>query len=112
MKAWIVGRKEEFYSTVVFAETRGKARALALHTDCCEDSDFCDIEVRRYKKADGCYKEGKKEMDWWDDKDRTFLVKECGFRCEYVEEWVCDKCPAKEYCELYQDYIEVQNEVT
>lgn len=106
MKAWIVGKKEEFGSTVVFAETRGKARALALHTDCCEDADFCDIEVRRLPKADKLYKEGKKEMDWYDDKDRIFLVKECGFTCEYVELYHCDVCPAKEYCDTYLDYIE------
>ena len=112
MKAWLVKDKNEFRATVVFAETRGKARAIAMHTDACEDVDFCDIEVRREPQIDKYYKEGKVEMDWWDDKDRTFLVKECGFRCEHVEEWVCDKCPAKEYCEPYQDYKEEQNEVT
>lgn len=30
MKAWLVRKKDEFCATVVFAETRGKARALAL----------------------------------------------------------------------------------
>lgn len=29
MKAWLVREKDEFCATVVFAETRGKARALA-----------------------------------------------------------------------------------
>lgn len=28
MKAWLVREKDEFGTTVVFAETRGKARAL------------------------------------------------------------------------------------
>lgn len=31
MKAWIVREKDEFCATVVFAETRGKARAMATH---------------------------------------------------------------------------------
>ena len=44
MKAWLVREKDEFCATVVFAETRGKARSTALATDCCEDSCFCDIE--------------------------------------------------------------------
>ena len=52
MKAWLVKDKDEYYATVVFAETRGKARALAMHTDACEDVDFCDIEVRRKPQID------------------------------------------------------------
>ena len=47
MKAWLVREKDEFCAEVVFAETRGKARSLALSTDCCEDANFTDIEVRR-----------------------------------------------------------------
>lgn len=112
MKAWIVNVKDEFCSTVVFAETRGKAKSIALHTDCCEDADFCDIEIRRLPHIDKYYKEGKTELDWLDKKDRIILVKECGFRCEYIEEYWCEWCSAKEYCEPYQDYIEEQNEVT
>lgn len=44
MKAWLVSEKDEFRATVVFAETRGKARALARATNACEDVDFCDIK--------------------------------------------------------------------
>lgn len=33
MKAWLVREKDEFSATVVFAETRGKARALARATE-------------------------------------------------------------------------------
>lgn len=47
MKAWLVREKDEFCATVVFADTRGKARAMALNTECCEDADFCSIEVHR-----------------------------------------------------------------
>ncbi len=57
MKAWIVNAKYETASAVVFAETRGKAKALALCTSSCEDAiaeccescpakDFCDEAVQ------------------------------------------------------------------
>lgn len=105
MKAWIVREKDEFCCTVVFAESRGKARAAALSTDCCEDVYFTDIEVRRFPIADSQYK-GRLEMDWNDPKDRLFLVKEAGFQCEYVEPYCCEVCSAKDYCYLYQDSLE------
>lgn len=111
MKAWIVREKDEFFCTVVFAETSGKARAAALATDCCESADFTDIEVRRFPKADSQYK-GRAEMDWNDSKDRLFLVKEAGFRCEYVEADCCELCSAKEYCEEYQEQLEYFKEDT
>ncbi len=105
MKAWLVRVRDENWCTVVFAESRGKARAAALSTDCCEDADFTDIEARRLPIADSQYN-GRTEMDWDDPKDRLFLVKEAGFYCEYVEPYNCEKCSAKEYCDLYQDSLE------
>ena len=105
MKAWLVRVKDEFYATVVFAETRGKARSLALETDCCEDARFCDIEASRMPQADKYYKEGKKELDWKNQADRIALVKECGFFCDYDYE-DCAVCHAKEYCDRYQDWLQ------
>ena len=114
MKAWLVREKDEFGATVVFAETRGKVRALARRNDACEDVDFCDIEVRRKPQLDKYYSEGKREMDWYDDKDRIALVKECSFYCEYIDIGVCEDCPAKEYCDGYEaekEYMEdIENE--
>lgn len=104
MKAWFVSEKDADCATVVFAETRGKARALAMHTDACEDAQFTDIEVYRRPHMDKYYREGKTEMDWENPKDRIALVKECGFRCEYVEPFWCDTCSAKQYCSLYEEY--------
>lgn len=106
MKAWLVREKDEFGATVVFAETRGKARALAMRTDACEDVDFCNIEVQRVSQMDKYYVEGKKEMDWYDSRDRIALVKDCGFECD-ANYWDCEDCvdcPAKEYCGRYEDY--------
>lgn len=105
MKAWLVKDKDEFCATVVFAETRGKARALAMSTECCEDVRFTAIEVKRKPQMDKYYTEGKMEMDWLNSKDRIALVKECGFICDRdcwnIED--CDQCPAKEYCDMYND---------
>lgn len=99
MKAWIVNEKYEAASAVVFAETRGKAKSAALNTDCCEDANFCDIEVSRAPEMDKYYAEGKTEMDWLDPKDRIALVKECGFHCEDPIAERCEFCPAKEFCD-------------
>ena len=106
MKAWLVREKDEFLSAVVFAETRGKARALARCTDACEDSNFLDIEVRRLPQIDKYYKDGKIEMDWYNPHDRIILVKECGFQCESIEYADCEDCSAREFCDLYNDYVE------
>ena len=101
MKAWLVREKDEFCATVVFAETRGKARALALYTEYCEGADFCDIEVNRKPQMDKYYTPGKKEMDWDIAKDRIALVKDCGFICDPdIREWEdCETCPAKLFCD-------------
>ena len=101
MKAWLVGEKGEPCATVVFAETRGKARALALYTECCEGADFCDIEANRQPQMDKYYTPGKTEMDWDIAKDRIALVKDCGFICDpdYWEWEDCETCPAKLFCD-------------
>lgn len=95
MKAWLVREKDEFCATVVFAETRGKARALALYTETCEYADFINIEVRRMKEADKYYKPGKTELCWFNAEDRIAMVKDCGFTCDAdahcAEE--CADCP-------------------
>ena len=105
MKAWLVREKDEFGAAVVFAETRGKARAMAAHTECCEDVSFCDIEVYRRPALDKYYVAGKWGMDWCNFEDRVALVKDGGFVCdrEYWEPEDCERCPATEYCDMYQD---------
>lgn len=105
MKAWLVKERDELYSDVVFAETRGKARSLALSTDCCEYANFIDIEVRRIPQLDKYYSEGKWHFDWYKPEDRIALVKEGGFYCDEdafsLEE--CAVCPAKQYCSKYTE---------
>ena len=94
-----VNEKYETASAVVFAETRGKAKALALCTSSCEDAKFLDIEVSRVPEMDKYYAEGKTEMDWSDPKDRVALVKECGFCCRHPIAEDCKDCSAKEFCD-------------
>lgn len=108
MKAWLVQDKWDCYgSEIVFAETRGKARSLALSTDCCSETKFLDVDVRRQPRADKYYKEGKWHLDWEDPKDRIILVKECGFVCdyEYLEWEDCETCSANNYCDRYKDHL-------
>lgn len=113
MKAWFVRKKDEFCATVVFAETRGKARALAMHTDACEDADFCDIEVHRKPNMDKYYQKGKREMDWYKADDRIALVKDAGFRCDtdYLDREDCDYCPARNHCDVFQDRAQIGGDV-
>ena len=107
MKAWLVREKGEFGATVVFAETRGKAKSYALRTEDFEAADYCELEVSRVKKMDKYYVEGKKRMDWLDSEDRIVLVKDAGFVCDdtYWEREDCNDCPAKEYCDKYQECL-------
>ena len=107
MNAWLVKEKDEFCATVVFAETRGKARALAAHTETCEDTDFCDILVYRRPALDKYYVPGKKEMDWFKADDRIALVKDGGFSCcpDYWEPEDCKTCSAAEYCDVAKERV-------
>lgn len=106
-KAWLVREKDAFAAAVVFAETRGKAKSLAMHTEACEDVNFCDIEAYRKPQLDKYYEDGKKEMDWVNAKDRIALVKDGGFVCDPdCWEWEdCENCPANRYCDKYQDKL-------
>lgn len=113
MKAWLVREKGEFGATVVFAETRGKAKSYALKTEDFQHADYCELETSRVKQMDRYYVEGKKKMDWLDSKDRIVLVKDCGFVCDYdyfgLED--CEMCPAKEYCDRYKEYLTEKGDV-
>ena len=84
------------YSTVVFAETPGKARALAKDTDTFEGAEFTDISVHRVPEMDGNYR-GCSEMDWYNDDDRRVLVG-LGWRCWEPESWECEGCCARDIC--------------
>lgn len=92
MKAWVVRDEYEEYATVVFAETRNKARLEAMRTDTCEDMEYLQIKPRRFREADSQYR-GLREMDWQDSFDRKFLVG-YGWSCVEPDYEKCASCYA------------------
>lgn len=106
MKAWFVFPKDDYYYDTVFAETRGKARAKARYCDGFENCEFVDIGVRRLPQADKLYK-GQFGLDWYNDEDRLFLIKECGWSCgyEYFDSSECEYCSGRDFCSQYKEYL-------
>ena len=106
MKAWTAQNDWTGIGVVVFAETRGQARALLLHSDEFEGFDYIEIPVRRASLFDECYR-GEWQMDWYDANDRIALCK-AGWSCIddafYPED--CMVCPARDYCDKWEDYQE------
>lgn len=102
MKAWRAYDVESCgsYSTVVFAETASKAKAVAMSSDCFEDALYTDIRVNRLKEMDSHYR-GNNEMEWYNDEDRKALV-HIGWSCEEPS-WECDTCIAKDECRWTED---------
>lgn len=103
MKAYIIQDLRGYtdYSTVVFAETSGKAKAIAICTNAFEDYEFTEISARRIPKLDKYYR-GQKEMDWFDPNDRVALVREANLYCSYEFDRAdlgCESCPANQWCE-------------
>ena len=88
------------YATIVFAESRGKAKAIAITTDSFNDYDYTEISARRVPTLDKYYR-GECEMDWYDSGDRIAMVKDAGFSCapDCWEPEDCDKCPARQWCD-------------
>jgi len=104
MKAWFVSDSYCEYSTVVFAETRNKAKVAAMATDCCEDMEYTEVRPLRFKAADTMYR-GLIEMDWDNVNDRLFLV-DHGWSCvepDLIEE--CEDCFAHDRCDKYKDFV-------
>ena len=104
MKAYIVDTNYSDYSTVVFAEDRGKAKAIAMYTDALEGADYIDIRARRCPALDKYYF-GRTEMDWCEPTDRIALVKEVGWFCsdETFDSEECPTCPARKWCDRRED---------
>lgn len=106
MKAWYAWNEYTGYATVVFAETRGQAKSVAMYTDTFDgDWDFTEIRVYRRPKLDAEYR-GRDEMDWDNDADRLALIKH-GFSChdDVFDTWYCERCAGKDICDKYQDYL-------
>ena len=97
MKAYKAWDEKEYDSgsTIVFAENIREAKKIAMSTDACSEAEFIDIRVKRFKEYDVLYK-GKSEIDWEDEETRVVLVRDFGWYC--LEEYMCEKCAAQQYC--------------
>lgn len=88
-------------STIVFAENIKEAKRIAVETDTCEEANFIDIRVKRFKEADYLYK-GSREVNWYDKETRIALVRDFGWAC-YDTSWECESCEARQYCSWFEE---------
>lgn len=111
MKAWICTAETTEFSMVIFAETRGQAKTIAMSSDYLAESSYIDVRARRFAEADGEYR-GRQEMDWYASKeDRRFLVSH-GWRCnpEMWEPEDCEGCGCADFCAYAKEYKEAEND--
>ena len=105
MKAYLIREVNGIYdyATVVFAETRNKAKMIGMNAGPFWGIglDYIDIEAKRIPKLDKYYR-GLNEMDWDNNEDRIAMVKDGNFSCSYeFEPDDCETCPAKQWCDRY-----------
>lgn len=116
MKAYIVSDKTGYseMATVVFAESRNAAKSAAMYTDTCGDLTYMEIRATREPALDQFYKEGKKEMDWFNMEDRAALVRYAHFECSSetdIDLLECKNCPGHEWCGRYElEHEELEEE--
>ena len=102
MKAWILSSDEspEIYSSLVWAESRGKAKAQANHEgpyayQCdLEVENFISIEAIRAKSLDDCEDLSEKEIC-------LRLIKDYGWNF-YVGNEIYDEDNIKEFEKLFE----------
>ena len=111
MKAWKVDTNDcDYGATIVFAETSGKAKAVAFAM--CSQFDglnFTELRARRYKDLDQYYKGEAYPDAWNDDELKLVLVRDHAWFCIDGIDNYCDDCIAKEYC-LQWEGIEEEEE--
>ena len=105
MKAWKVSDNNGDYGTeIVFAETRGKARAACLHDDTFEDCEWTELRVTRFKEYDEYY-DGRLKVDFWlDEEHRIRLVRDFGWSCIDPYDDCCEECTAKQWCDYWEGH--------
>ena len=106
MKAYSVTDRngDSGFSIIVFAETAGKAKAYGARHDDFDSFDFTEIRVNRCKALDKFY-DGRLEMDWMEDSDRTAMVRYANYECSFEvlhPECETGECPAKAWCGRYE----------
>lgn len=102
VKAYICTDKRScMYYTVVFAETRGKAKSVAQTTECLHNTPFIYVVAKRIPQLDDAYR-FYPVMNWKSGHDRVRLVRDAGFVCDAARE-ECNKCSAFEWCTRGKD---------
>ena len=108
IRAFVCQEEEEWNSVVVFAESAGKARYIAICSyELGDDLRFQDVRVYRAPSLDKCYR-GLNMMNWNDPQDRIAMVRDAGFQCSEADPVSCEICAARAYCDTYKDRMEEQ----
>ena len=109
MKAWCVEDINEEHATIVFAKTRNKAKYLETQYDKgLQDYRYNEVRATRVPQADKYAGDKPYVLDFDIDEDRLIMVRDAGFRCSEPEYEDCEKCVAKDYCEVYEDFLETR----
>lgn len=113
MKAWQIEEPYEGYATIVFADTRNKAKYLAIQYDeALQECGYAEVRAIRRPELDKYAGDSPHTMDFSSDEDRLIMVREAGFRCLEPDYDDCEKCVAKDYCGEYKDYSENREDDT
>lgn len=90
---------------IVFADTPGKARAVAFHSEFGDNEyNFIDIEVRREKEADKYWKLAIGNI--LDFSSHAKIYRSLGWYCEGNSTACCDKCGLYEYGTLPESIVD------
>lgn len=112
MKAWLVEDVNEEHVAIVFAETRNKAKYLVTQYDDegLQDYRYNEVRATRMPQLDKYAGNKPYVMDFEISEDRLIMVRDAGFSCLEPEYEDCEKCVAKDYCEVYECYLETRKE--
>ena len=111
IKAWRVEEPYEGSVAVVFAETRNKAKNLAVQYDeGLQDYGYAGVRAIRMPQLDKYAGNNPYVMDFGIDEDRLIMVRDVGVSCFEPEYEDCEKCVAKDYCEVYKDHSKTRKE--
>ena len=109
MKAWMV--EYDGCYTIVFAETRNKARVLGLKTDAALGSpgwgpaNYIELDVWRRRDADHLYR-GEPEINYDDPEVREWFIEKCRVTDWWFREEMCSECAYEDDCPKLKSWME------
>jgi len=105
MKAWVVTSESAEVQMIVFAETRGRAKTLALKTDWLEDEDYADIRCKREPKLDAIAKEKGEYIIDGSLEFHARIMRGLGWRAYDGRIDRCEKCGLYEWESVVESYL-------